>query len=189
MIWPERVCTPPLVQPFGETEIGDLRRAIGREQDIRGLEIAMDNAALVRRLCCPGQRSNQLGRWPRHHRLPRKLLVEAAAFNELHRETGGAIILHHVVDVHDIGMLQPSNGPRLGSKPGQRLGGCMEVPWECKGVRAKELLCGLVDLSESTVATKADPGDSWKATARLGDKSARTNPASRGRCKSRCRGR
>ncbi len=78
----------------GQTEIGDLRRALGREQDVAQLQLAMYDPRLVRHLYGLGQQNHERGHLLRRLQRARERLHQAAPFQQLHREKGAAIILH-----------------------------------------------------------------------------------------------
>ncbi len=138
----ERAAAVP-IEPFGQTEIGDLREEIrqpkseiGRQrevgsaktngmglrewglwfcfglrtsalrfslqQDIRRLEVAMDNAVLMGEVHGPGQRFDELdGRFD-GLRVAVQMLAEAAVRGVFQHEIGDAVRLADIVDLHDI---------------------------------------------------------------------------------------
>jgi hypothetical protein len=74
------------VETPGETEIGDLWRAAGRQKDVRWLEVAMHDPAAVGGLHGAGQRDHEyrgISSWLRN---PGQLLSEVATIEEFHRE-------------------------------------------------------------------------------------------------------
>jgi hypothetical protein len=50
-----------VIEPLRQPEVGDLWRAVIRQQDVVGLEVAVDNALVVRRLHRPRQHLHQPG--------------------------------------------------------------------------------------------------------------------------------
>ncbi len=90
-----------------------------REENVRGLEVAMDDATLVGDVHCACQRFHQLGSRPRRRRTLLHALLEAAAFDELEREIGPAFVLTGFVDLDNVGVLQLGDRFRLGTKPGE----------------------------------------------------------------------
>ncbi len=110
----------PLVidQELGQSEVGDLGRAIVCDQDIARVQVAVDDPALVSHMDRPGQRLGQpgrpakrLGHSPEHPRQvpPRDIL---------HGQKGKALVLADLEDLDDVGMHQL--GGRLGLVPQPR---------------------------------------------------------------------
>jgi hypothetical protein len=93
-------------------EVGDLGGAVLGQQDVAGLEVAVDDAALVGRVHGPGQPLDQLRRPLRRPGRTVELAREAAAGDELQREVRPAVLLADLVDLYDVRVLQ--GGDRLG---------------------------------------------------------------------------
>ena len=90
-----------------DTEVHDLRMSIIIDSDVRGLDVAMDDAVLVR-VREPHQHIDddvelrlQLERLGADHEL-----LEIGAVDELHRDEEMSVELAQVVDRDDIGMLE-----------------------------------------------------------------------------------
>jgi hypothetical protein len=85
------------------------------QQDIRGLQVAVDDATAVRVVDRLGQRSAQPGRGLKRDRLAALLdpgrQRQAGAIRRDHEADGAH--LADLVDRHQVGMLQPRCGPRL----------------------------------------------------------------------------
>src|SRR5438128_2836450 len=94
------------VKSLSEAEIADVRLSLRIEKDIPRLQIAMENAALVGMMDGAGHRGEQ----PRGAALiaaeALEVIGEAAAFEQLHAEEGGASEIADVVDRHDVGMIE-----------------------------------------------------------------------------------
>jgi hypothetical protein len=124
-------------QPLRQPEIGDLRYAVGErgthvpcslavnsgrtsparpilggQQHVGRRQVAVDDAALVRVADRQRQRPHQLRRRPRRLRFAGEVLGEAAAADPLQRQERPAVVLAHLVNLDDVGVLQP--GDRLG---------------------------------------------------------------------------
>src|SRR4051812_38504788 len=69
------------------------------QQDVRRLQITVDDAMLMGVVDGPRQSFQQLGRLPRRQRRAVQLLSEAAAVHELQREEGQAILFTDFVDL------------------------------------------------------------------------------------------
>src|SRR5437763_1334845 len=72
------------VAALGEAEVGDLGRALRREQDVGGLEIAVDDALVVGSLHGAGDLFEKGGSLLRRLRLAVDLPRQAAALDVLH---------------------------------------------------------------------------------------------------------
>jgi hypothetical protein len=71
---------------FGKSEIQDLDRAVGRDQDIRRLEIAMDHATLVGRLEPVGDLARDADRFVDRQAPPSQPLRKILAGYQFHRQ-------------------------------------------------------------------------------------------------------
>jgi hypothetical protein len=78
----------------------------------------VDNAVLVGAVDGPGQCQDQGCRRSRRLRRTVQLLGQAYAVHELQREVGAAILLPHIMDLHDIGVLQARHRLGFGSEAG-----------------------------------------------------------------------
>ncbi len=101
-----------------QPEVADLGRAeVGREQDVRRLEVAVDDPRLVGVL--HGERERRDG--PRHvvrrHRTGREAVGKRAPLDELHRQIRHAVDPPDVVDRHDVRMPEPRRRLRLAAEP------------------------------------------------------------------------
>ena len=103
----------PALQAPGQAEIRHLRRAVRGEQDVGRLEIAVHDAALVRRVDGVGQGRHQRRRLANRLRNPLDLLSQAAALDQLHREVRPAVHLAHVVELDHVRVAQSSHRFRL----------------------------------------------------------------------------
>ena len=81
-----------------QPEIGDLGRALGREQDVGRLQVAVHDPGLVRHLHGLGQRDQERGRLAGRLRRARQGLRQAAPFEELHREKRAPLVVAHIID-------------------------------------------------------------------------------------------
>src|SRR5262249_600646 len=93
----------------------------GNQQDVGRLEVAMDNPVSVRYLNGPRQHFDKLWCQVRRLRRAMKVLGQATAGEVLQDKIGSTVNVADIVNLHDIGMLQPRNDVGLGPKSGQRL--------------------------------------------------------------------
>ncbi len=135
------------LQPLGQAEVGDLRRAVGVEQDVGRLQVAVDDPDAVDRTDGAGERGRQLGGLAGRHRRAGQPLGERASLEHLEREVRHAADLAHLVDLDDVGMAYLGDDLGLDAESAELLGFDLEiVPDHLEGDRSLERpLEGLVD--------------------------------------------
>ena len=104
------------VQHLGQAEIGDLGRPIGLEQDVRRLEISVDDPFPMGFGDGPSEDFHQPGGL---HRRPRPTVqhpVETASGQVFQFEKGETAHLSDVVDLHDAGMTKAGDRVGLGTE-------------------------------------------------------------------------
>src|ERR1700756_3048954 len=91
---------------FGESEVENLGMATGRNKNVRGLDVAMNDALGVR--CVEGVGDFDGKGYERFdvEWTTRNLVFERGAFETFHCNEGPAFVLADVVDGADIGMIQ-----------------------------------------------------------------------------------
>ena len=104
--------TAVILDALGEPEIGDVRLACFIEQDVRGFQVAMQDAAQVCVVDRPGDFLHQPGDRARILPEPRHVPLEIATSDQLQADERKPAVLAHLVDRHDMGMVEP--GDRLG---------------------------------------------------------------------------
>src|SRR5208283_4501529 len=91
---------------LGQTEIKNLGVAALGEEDVRGFDVAMDDASSVSGVQCvrnlDGERQNQLG----FHRTPRDAVLQCQPVQKLHGNERMTIVLADFVDRADVGVVQ-----------------------------------------------------------------------------------
>jgi hypothetical protein len=101
-----------------ETEVYDLGLSVGRDEDVVGLEVAVDDLALMRMLERIGDLDEGAEGLLRVDGAAGLFedFVPAAPLDELHNDVGnaGAPV---GVDLDDIGVVEPAEGVDLGAKP------------------------------------------------------------------------
>src|SRR5207253_341206 len=95
--------------------------AVGSQQYIPWLQIAVHDVAQVGRVYGAGQRLDQAGRLRRTLRRAVELASQAASFHQLQGKVGPSVLLADFVDVDDIGVLEASDGFCFGAEAGQLL--------------------------------------------------------------------
>ena len=104
----------PLVGHLRDAEVGDPHVVPGLDHDVRGLDVAVDDAVLVR----VAQSVRHLGpdrrrALDRHLARPRDHPVEPHAVHELHREVAEGLRAPPVVEADDVGVLEVGGDPGL----------------------------------------------------------------------------
>ncbi len=101
---------------LGEAEVGQHRSPVGVEQDVRGLDVAVQDAVRMR--------VAESARYPlqqRHHFLQvhrgAHPFGERAALDQLEHEEGNPVLVAEVEDLEDVGMLETGDRPRLLLEP------------------------------------------------------------------------
>ncbi len=113
----------------GDAEVGHHRApGVAVEQDVVGLDVAVDHAALVRVV----ERVGDLAHQPPHlvHRqapFPGQQPRQAPARDQRHHQPGHAVALAHVVDGHDVRVRQPRRSVGLAREPGPHRGVVRQV--------------------------------------------------------------
>ena len=109
--------------PAGQSEVGDLDHPIGCEQEVTGLDVPMNEAALVRRVACPPpacktySHASRVGNGPRV--LDEALQVLAGDVLQGQVETRPGEL--GVINGHDVGVVQGRRRLRLTADTGQGL--------------------------------------------------------------------
>jgi hypothetical protein len=98
---------------LGQPEVQHLGLAAGGDEDIGGLDVAMDDAAPVRGVEGVGYLNGEVEEEPQGKRAAGDLLVQQLAFEELHGEEGLVLMLLDGVDGADAGMVQGAGGAGL----------------------------------------------------------------------------
>ncbi len=104
-----------------QPEIQHLHRAVRTYLHVRGLEIAVNDALLVRRLERLGDLPRNRQRLVERKRPLHDAVRERRALDELHHQRGHAARFLEAVDVGDVWMVQRSQRPGLALQPRQTL--------------------------------------------------------------------
>jgi amino acid transporter len=102
-----------LVQALGQAEVGNLGGAVVCEENVVGLQVAVDDAPLVRVM--DGQRKlpEQRGGLPRRGQAGGQFFRQAAASKEFQGQERLVVERAHLVNLDDVGVLHLGDGLRL----------------------------------------------------------------------------
>ena len=106
------VATPPTaprpdrLRQLRKAEVEDFDRAIVANLDVRRLQIAMDDALLVRRFERVGDLPGDLQGFGESDWSPRDAIGQRRPLDEFHREKRTARCVFQSVDLRDVGMVQ-----------------------------------------------------------------------------------
>ena len=90
-----------------------MRLTVSIEHDVRGLQIPVNNACLMRMVKRVGDSGTQLRRFARTHPLSREPIGQRETLHVVADDVDGIFFAAHFVNTDDIGMLQLSRGPSL----------------------------------------------------------------------------
>ena len=113
-----RVRRGQVVAGLRDAEVGDEHAAVGRQQDVRRLDVAVDDAAAVRgveRVGDLGQDRDGLARF--HGTVLVEVVAQRRAVDELHHDRFEMILGAGVVDRDDRRVRQPRGGDCFASEP------------------------------------------------------------------------
>ena len=147
-----------LFDPLCETEVRDVGAARRIDEDVRRLEVAVQDAAIVGSLHGVGHFRQQRGGLTGRQGAGRQLPCKRRALDESHAVEGEAVTLAHIEDRHDPRMVEPGRGFGLATKSGE-IGPAGEVAAQehFEGDRAAEaLLRGAVDDAHTAAADLLD---------------------------------
>ncbi len=100
--WDLRLVVRAGLRELRETEVGDLREARSRDEDVFGLQIAVDDSLLVRGGESGRDLFRELERLPCGHRSFAEEAPEIRSVDELASEVEDAVRLPHVEDRHEV---------------------------------------------------------------------------------------
>jgi hypothetical protein len=115
-----------LVQP-GQAEVDDDRLAVALHHHVRRREVAVHDPLTVYLLQGAGELGDDLGGAALRHRVAgTQFLGERLALDVGHRQVGAAVLLAHIVDRADVGVVKLGGGPHLAEEAlaqGRAVGG------------------------------------------------------------------
>jgi hypothetical protein len=107
---------------LGKSEVENLGTPVARDHDVGRLDIAMNDAACMRRVQSRCDLRTVLERLRNWQRALGKHFVERCALDELHCDEGGAGVLVDVVDGDDVRVIESGGGTRLLDEPTASIG-------------------------------------------------------------------
>ena len=117
---------------LGDAVVGNLDRAVRGEQQVLRLDVAVENARLVRVLQRSARGEDDPARRLRRDALGGESLPDGSALQQLHDEEAHAFVFDIVVDRHDVRMLERRQQAGLADEPAPHRG--------VGGERTRELL-------------------------------------------------
>ena len=105
------------VDPLGQAEVADIRVPLEIDQDIRRLEVAVQDAAFVGVVDRPADRHQQSGRFEGRQRAFGELLRQRRPLDVLHGEIRMAVAFSDLQDRDDVRVRQPRRGLGFGPEP------------------------------------------------------------------------
>jgi hypothetical protein len=153
---PVRLVRDESLMKLREAEVQHLHPPVARQEDVVGLEVAVDDPALVggakppRDLERPGHGLAQRGD-PRAQRLAKRLALE-----ELEDEVGVSLVGADVEDGDDVGVGESSGGAGLGLEAAEPVGGGLSVGGDelDRHLASEAGVAGAVDLAHAPGAER-----------------------------------
>ena len=109
-----------LGQGPGQPEVADAQPAVVVEEEVGGLDVAVDEAPPVGVVEAPGRlQADEEGLGRAQPPAPVEHRAQAAAAQVLADQVGPVLLLAPVVDGHDVGVVEGGRGPGLGPEPAQ----------------------------------------------------------------------
>src|SRR5579862_312892 len=111
------------LQNFGGAEVGDFYRVIGSEHQVGGLDVAMNDVAVVGELQgAAGLFHDAENAGEREELTGIEEALKAFAFDEFHGDEEDAVFFASVENDHDVGMGEEAGGARFGLETGEEFG-------------------------------------------------------------------
>ena len=93
-----------------QTEVEDLDPTVGRDEEVLGLDVAMDDPLVVRGRETGGDLARVLDGFTLRKRTSLQPLAQCLALEQLRHRIGGAIVRAQVENREDVGMRERGNG-------------------------------------------------------------------------------
>ncbi|GAC1599523.1 MAG: hypothetical protein NVS4B10_10770 [Myxococcales bacterium] len=151
----------------GDPEVEDLESAVGGDEEILRLEIAMNDARVMGRGETLGELGGQIERLAQRQRLSEQHLAERLPLEQLEDEVGAPLVGSGVMDREDVGMVDRANRPGLQREALQGLlaksRGGKDLD---RHVATEPCVPGAIDLTHPTCADQLDDFVGSKAGSR-----------------------
>ena len=143
---------------FGEAEVENFCLAARSDEDIRGLDIAMNDAAGMSGVERIGNLNREIEERGKRNRAAADSFAERLAFEQLHDEKWAAIRFAYVEERADAGMIQRGDGARFALKAFERGGIVSEFAGEKfqRDEAAETNIFGAEDLAHAAAAERFD---------------------------------
>ena len=151
---------------LGQAKVQDLGLASRRDENVSRLDITVDDACSVSRVQSVGQLNGQIQQQLGGERSPRSPLLQRLTFEQLHRDEVLALVLTHIVDGTDVGVIQGGCSSGLAPKTLQDLGITRILRQELERDRASK--ASILGLVHNAHASFTEPFEN----AKVGDGSA-----------------
>ena len=113
------------VENLGQAEVGELGRAVGRQEDVRRLEVAVDHAVAVRLLDAASQQLDEPGGLAGRPATAVEPGGEIAAVEVFQDEIRVPVLIAQAVNLDDVGVMEPGDRLAFGAETGHRHGGAV----------------------------------------------------------------
>jgi len=127
---------------LGDAEVEHLRLAAPGDEDVRRLDVAVDDAAGVRGVETVGDLDAEIEHAVERQRSARDLLLQRVAVEQLHHDELLALVLADVVNRADVRVVERRGHARLASEPIERL----RVGGEIRGQELQRDLAAQADV-------------------------------------------
>jgi len=145
---------PAGVAGAGDAKVGHFGPAVGAEQDIGRLDVAMNQAAAVGKVKGAAHLLDDLQRLLLTEGAPGQSIEQGSPLQTLHGDIVNAGLLTHIVDGDDVGVAELGSGAGLALKAGDEFWVGLKMLRQDleRGVSAQRGLEGLVDNGHSAPA-------------------------------------
>ncbi len=128
-----------IVDRLGQSEVGHLGFSIFRQQDVGGLQVAVNDAVLMHEVNGLGHGAQQLGRSERRVRAGLQVLAEGAARHVFEDAVQHVAMLAQPEDFHHVGVFHTGDGLDATTGPTEGLGGRLPVSQYLQGHQAVQI--------------------------------------------------
>ena len=112
---------------FGQAEVENLGVAAAGAEQIRRLDVAVNDPGVMRRLERVGDLDRHCQQQVDIERVPGHAVLQGRPFEAFHHQERAAVLFADVVDGADVGVIQGGSGLRLVAESGQGIGSVSEI--------------------------------------------------------------